>query len=449
MAEHKPVASVPQHLLSAYHEAMLQGPSSYEMRRQSERLDARALAAHQLARLNRLLTEILPGNRFYAEKLSSLKLPLESLEQIAELPYTFKDELASPSRSGELANNLTYPIEQYVRLHHTSGTHGRPMFVLDTADDWQWWIDLWQFVLDAAQLGPGDRVMLAFSFGPFIGFWSANDAAVARGCLVIPGGGMNTLARLALLRTARATAVFCTPSYALHMAEVGSDHQTPVGSLGVRRIVVAGEPGGSIPSVRQRIEAAWNAQVIDHGGASEVGPWGYGDVEGRGLYVAETEFLAEFLSVETGDPAGKGELSELILTTLGRTGSPVLRYRTGDLVRPTWTAAGENLFVRLDGGVLGRVDDMLVIRGVNVFPSSVDQILRTFPEIVEYRVFIRKHQAMDVLAVEIEDRLNDPARVARELKLRLGLKVEVVSVPLASLPRFEGKGKRFIDQRST
>lgn len=448
MGEHKRGAAVPQRLLPAYHGGMLHlPPTSPAQRRQWERLDARALAAHQLERLNRLLMEILPNNRFYADKLADWNLPLHSLEQLAELPYTFKEELASPSRPGELANNLTYPMESYVRLHHTSGTHGRPMVVLDTATDWQWWIDLWQFVLDAAEIGPSDRVMFAFSFGPFIGFWSATDAAVARGCLVVPGGGMNTLARLELLRTTHATAVFCTPSYALHMAEVGADHQTPVETLGVRRIVVAGEPGGSIPAVRQRIESAWNAQVIDHGGASEVGPWGYGDGAGRGLYVVETEFLAEFLSVETGNPAGEGELSELVLTTLGRAGSPVIRYRTGDLVRPTWTAEGENRFVRLEGGVLGRVDDMLVIRGVNVFPSSVDQILRSFPEVVEYRVLIRKHQAMDTLAVEIEDRLNDPARVARELKLRLGLKVEVVTVPLASLPRFEGKGKRFVDER--
>jgi phenylacetate-CoA ligase len=163
--------------------------------------------------------------------------------------------------------------------------------------------------------------------------------------------------------------------------------------------------------------------------------------------VIESEFLAEFLSVETGRPAADGELSELVLTTLGRTGAPVIRYRSGDLVRPTWRAPGDNRFVLLAGGVLGRADDMLIIRGVNIFPSSVEQIIHGFPEIVEYRLTAHKQGAMDALTVEIEDRLGAPERVAEELHLRLGLRVAVKVVPLGSLPRFEGKGKRFIDAR--
>jgi phenylacetate-CoA ligase len=151
--------------------------------------------------------------------------------------------------------------------------------------------------------------------------------------------------------------------------------------------------------------------------------------------------------VETGKAAGEGELSELVLTTLGRVGCPVLRYRTGDLVRPTWNAEGPNRFVLLKGGVLGRADDMLVIRGVNIFPSSVEQILRSFPEVVEYRLIANKDGHMDALRVEVEDRLDDPQRVARELRLRLSLRVDVQCVPIGSLPRFEGKGRRFVDNR--
>jgi phenylacetate-CoA ligase len=188
--------------------------------------------------------------------------------------------------------------------------------------------------------------------------------------------------------------------------------------------------------------------VIDHSGATEVGPWGYGSRDGEGLYLVESEFIAEFLSVESGQPGGEQELSELILTTLGRHGNPVIRYRTGDLVRPTWNRPGANRFVFFEGGVLGRVDDMMVIRGVNVFPGSVDQILRSFPEVVEYRITVYKNGEMDAMRVELEDRLNHPARVEKELKLRLGLKVDVECVPLGALPRFEGKGKRFVDLRS-
>ncbi|MCG8583582.1 MAG: phenylacetate--CoA ligase family protein, partial [Pirellulales bacterium] len=342
---------------------------------------------------------------------------------------------------------LTFPVADYVRLHQTSGTKGRPLVVLDTAEDWHWWIECWQHVLDAAHVSADDTVMMAFSFGPFIGFWSAYDAVAARGALVVPGGGMNTLQRLELMRTSGATAVFCTPSYALHVAEVADDRQINLAALDVGHIVVAGEPGGSIRSTRGRIEDAWQARVVDHAGASEIGPWGFGDADARGLQVLESEFIAEFLSVETGKPASEGELAELVITSLGRTGSPVIRYRTGDLVRPYREHDLACRFVLLEGGVLGRADDMLIIRGVNIFPSSVEQIVRSFPEIVEFRLTATRLAEMDQLLVEIEDRLHEPTRVAEELRLRLGLNVEVRAVDLGSLPRFEAKGRRFVDRR--
>ncbi len=414
-------------------------------RRRQQQMPRAGLAQHQLFRLQRLLTEVVPHNRFYAEKLGLVDTNLTSLEDLARLPYTFKDELVTAPTAGEFAANLTYPLERYIRYHHTSGTRGRPLPVLDTAEDWQWWIELWQFVLDEAEVGPEDRALLAFSFGPFIGFWSAHDATVARGTMVIPTGGMNTLARVELARRMRATVLFCTPSYALRLAEIALENRIDPASQGVRRIIVAGEPGGSVPALRRRIESLWNARLIDHAGASEVGPWGVGDRAGRGLYVIETEFIAEFRSLATGGAAEEGEISELVITSLGRSGSPVIRYRTGDVVRPRTTDSG---FVLLDGGVLGRADDMLIVRGVNIFPSSVEQILRAFPEVVEYRVTALRQGSLDGLLVEVEDRLSDPERISRELQLRLGLKIEVRSAPLGSLPRFEGKGKRFHDQRA-
>ncbi|MCA9271309.1 MAG: AMP-binding protein [Planctomycetales bacterium] len=415
-------------------------------RRGLERLDRPALAELQLARLNALLAEILPHNQFYAAKFGQVKLPLKSLSDLASLPLTTKAELAADG-AHDMAANRTWPVEQYVRFHRTSGTRGRPLAVLDTAADWQWWIDGWQFVLDAAEVGADDRALMAFSFGPFIGFWSAHDALAARGAMVIPAGGMNSVARLELARTSEATVMLCTPTYALHLAEVAHDNQIDVGRLGVRRIIVAGEPGGSVPAIRRRLETTWNAQVVDHSGATEIGPWGYSDPERRGLLVNESAFVAEFLAVESDQPAAEGELSELVLTTLGRAGAPVIRYRTGDLVRPTWKADGDCRFVLLDGGVLGRADDMMIIRGVNVFPSGVEQILRSFPEVVEYRLTACKRGQMDALQVEVEDRLEEPGRIAKELQLKLGLHVDVALAPLGSLPRFEGKGKRFVDQR--
>ena len=418
------------------------------IRRREEQLEPQELARHQLARLNELLTLVVPHNRFYAEKLSQVELPLRSLDDLRHLPYTLKEELVSAPFAGEFAANLTYPLERYVRYHHTSGTRGRPLAVLDTPEDWQWWIETWQFVLDAAEVGAEDRVFLAFSFGPFIGFWSAHDAAAARGAMVIPGGGMNTLSRIDLIRRTRATVLCCTPSYALRLAEVAADNQIDPASLHVRRIIAAGEPGASVPSLRRHIEATWNARLIDHAGATEIGPWGYGDKEGIGLHVIETEFIPEFLSLKSGEPAADGEMAELVLTSLGRPGSPVIRYRTGDVVQPRHGEHAGNRFVLLDGGVLGRTDDMLIVRGVNIFPSSVEQILRAFPEIVEFRVTATRQGTKDMLTIEVEDRLSQPERIARELQLRLGLKVDVQCVGLGSLPRFEGKGKRFIDQRA-
>src|SRR5262249_30653498 len=204
-------------VILCYHEPMLR--TTHHDRRQWEQLPRAELARHQLARLQQLIAQVVPHNRFYAEKFArALTLPLESIEQFQQLPFTFKDELVTVSQGSEFPANLTYPLAQYIRYHHTSGTRGRPMPVLDTAADWQWWIDCWQFVLDAAEIGAEDRALLAFSFGPFIGFWSAHDAFVARGGMVIPSGGMHTLARVELIRRTRAPAPFCTPSYALRLA---------------------------------------------------------------------------------------------------------------------------------------------------------------------------------------------------------------------------------------
>lgn len=405
-------------------------------------------------RLRSLLREILPANGFYAAKLAHAALEIESLDELAAWPFTFKEELVEAASLAGHPANLTWPPDRYVRFHHTSGTHGRPLPVFDSADDWEWWMDCWRVILDRGGVRPGDRVLVASSFGPYAGFWSAFDAALARGAMAIPTGGQSSVARLELARSLAATVLVATPSYALHLAEVAQAQKIDTAVLPVRLVIVAGEPGGSRPAVRARIAEAWGAEVLDHAGATEVGPWGVGDIDGRGLHVIEPCFHPEFLSVETGRAAGPGELAELVLTTLGRAGAPVIRYRTGDLVRPRWptsddVAAGGSPWVMLEGGILGRADDMLVVRGVNVFPGAIDDIVRSFPEVVEYRLTVANEESLDMLSLEIEDHLNDPERVARELQLRLGLRVDVATVPLGSLPRFEGKGRRVVDRRSS
>lgn len=417
------------------------GLADRSARDEVQTLSREALECLQLEKLNQLLATILPTNRFYQEKLGACS-GLTALSQLQDLPFTTKAELLAED---SFANNLTWEKEHYVRFHRTSGTKGNPMAVLDTAEDWQWWMQVWQYVLDAADVTAEDRAFLAFSFGPFIGFWSAHDALIARGVMSIPGGGLSTRSRLDLISSSQPTILFCTPTYALRMAEVAVEHGIDLTNSSVKRIVVAGEPGGSIPSIRNRIESAWGARLIDHAGASEIGPWGFADQKRTGLHICESEFIAEIINAETNEPVAPGEPGELVLTCLGRVGSPLIRYRTGDRVIPTQVDSSN--FVLLQGGVLGRADDMVVIRGVNVFPSALEEILRSFDDVVEYRITAFQDGEMDGLSVEVEDRLDNPQRIKDAIEVGLGLRVQVILAETNSLPRFEAKGRRFIDNR--
>jgi phenylacetate-CoA ligase len=417
------------------------------VRHQLCRLDRASLVARQFSQLARLWAAILPVNGMYGAKLASAQCP-RSPAELAELPLTTKDELLPSPGHGPWPANLTWPIERYVRFHQTSGTRGSPLAVLDTAEDWQWWIGCWSYVYDAMGLEPADRVLLAFSFGPFVGFWAAFDAALARGAMAIPAGGMSTRARLDLARRTRATVLCATPSYALHLAETARDEGFDVGRLSLRALLLAGEPGGSVPAVRARLESAFHAAVFDHAGASEIGPWGLPDPNGEGLFVNEAEFIAEFLVPHADRPAADGELAELVLTNLGRAGSPLLRYRTGDLVRPVRNHSRATRFAFLDGGIVGRADEMLVVRGVNLFPGGLEQILRGIEGVAEYRATVYKKGELDEFRVEIEAPEGVRSQAAGELEVRLGLRVEVACVPRGTLPRFEGKGKRIVDQRA-
>lgn len=413
-------------------------------RDQLRQMPAEALRDYQLDRLNRLLTQARDEQSFYRERLSEVQLPLTNLDQLRSIPLLEKSDLLP----GLPATICGLPRTSYVRAHQTSGTTGNPILMLDTAEDWQWWLSSWQYVLDAAAVTPGDTAFMAFSYGPFIGFWSAHEAMVKRGALVVPGGGMTSLARLHAIKACDATVICCTPTYALHLATIGKQAGLDLPRLPVSRIIVAGESGGSIPEVRARIEAAWDAKVVDHCGATEVGPWGVGDEAGTGIHVIESEFIAERLVFDADSPLGReameGELAELVLTGLGRHGAPAIRYRTGDLVRGEVSQNPNNRFLFLRGGVIGRADDMVVIRGVNVFPSSVESIVRRVAGDAEYRVNRSRHQEMDQLRIEIEGDVATAANLHDAFREQLGLRIEVSSVDSGTLPRFEGKARRWV-----
>lgn len=408
----------------------------------------------QLQKFNRIC-ESLVDHPFHGTTLSKISFPLNTLDELQQFPLLTKADLlgASDSGSGSGSSNLfARDRREYVRFHQTSGSRGYPMPVLDTHADWRWWIECWHYVLDAADVTESDVAMMAFSFGPFIGFWSANDALIDRGTLVVPGGGLSTIARLRLMIDQGCTVLCCTPTYALHLASVAKNHGLDLKTGCVSRIIVAGEPGGSVPSVRQAIESQWGARVIDHAGASELGAWGFASEDDSGLHVIESEFIVETLVFQDDGSyvrAQPGQRSELVMTNLGREGGPVIRYRTGDMVEPFWEHGQPCQFVHLLGGVIGRSDDMLVIRGVNVFPSSIEAIVREFAPVAEFRMTATRHDSMDQLHLEIESDENqiDTAQLEERFRERLALRVPVSRVRPGSLPRSEAKSKRWVDQR--
>ncbi len=409
-----------------------------------------AIARYQQERLRAGLRLVLGSNRFYQRKLAGLHpRDLPRTDGHLLLPFTTKQELVEDQAARPpYGDNLTNPLRDYVRLHQTSGTTGRPLTVLDTTESWDWWADCWTTIYHAAGVSNEDIVYLAFSFGPFIGFWSAYEGAKRIGALVVPGGGQTSTQRLRAILETNTTVLVCTPTYALHLAEVAQSEGIDLASSAVRVTIHAGEPGASILSTRQRIEEAWGARTYDHIGMTEMGAFAFTCLYQENVHVNEAEFIAEVLDPVTDKPVPEGATGELVLTNLGRWGWPALRYRTRDLVvrGPTHCPCGRTLLT-LPGGVLGRVDDMLVIRGVNIYPSSIEAVLRRFPQIDEFRIVVRRVGALDEIEVEVECPEELVPEVEAALRQALNLRVPVRAVQQGTLPRFELKARRLVDQR--
>lgn len=416
-----------------------------------------AIRERQLNRVNELLLFVTEHNIFYREKLAGVRLPLVLLEELSTLPFTMKKELVQDQQDhAPYGHNHTFNEPEYIRYHQTSGTTGRPLKVLDTLQSWDWWANCWQQVFRSAGVDKEDRVFLAFSFGPFIGFWAAYEGAKKLGAMVIPGGGQTSVERLQSIINNRATVLVCTPSYALHLGEVAKEHGIDLHKTAIRATVHAGEPGASVPAVRNRIEETWGARCFDHAGMTEMGAYGYSCSAQSGLHVNEMEFVAEVVSPETLEPVSVGEKGELVLTNLGRPGYPLIRYRTHDLVlKSNEPCACGNPHLLLPGGILGRSDDMVVIRGVNIFPPSIEAIIREFPEVQEFRIVLSTLGGMDQVGVEIE--LDESVRpeagkvivgtLGIRLRERIGLRISVETKGVHELPRFEMKARRTVDLR--
>lgn len=411
-----------------------------------------ALDQERLHRLREGLEILLQSNAFYARKLQGIDVHAATRDLLAfqsTIPVTTKEELSTDhAENPPFGSNLTYPIDAYSRLHQTSGSSGSPMRWPDTSEDWQWMLESWKQVYLAAGVVTSDRAFFGFSFGPFLGFWTAYEAATQLGILCAPGGGMTSLARLNAMRSIQATVLLCTPTYAIHLASVADQHAVDLREIPIRRIIVAGEPGGSVPATRQRIETLWNgATVIDHHGMTEIGPVSYSRPDQPSiLRVYEKHYIAEILDPETLSPVPPASEGELVLTTLGRWGAPLIRYRTGDIVKSTPESDWARDDLGLDGGVIARADDMVTIRGVNVYPRAIEAIVRAHEAIDEYRVVIDSRNTLPEIKIEVEV-LNQNATAAgalqSDLANRLNLRIPVVAVDAGSLPRFEMKAKRW------
>ncbi len=412
----------------------------------------------QSRKLRRLIEEVGIRNPFWKKRFEDrgiLASSISSIDDLEQIGFLTKHEIVADATQHSLyGSNLTYPLSEYSRFHQTSGTTGRPLVWMDTRQSWSWFMECWKLIYHAAGVTSEDRFCFPFSFGPFIGFWAGFEGATQFGNLVIPAGGLTTTARLRLILDHQVSVVCCTPTYALRMAEVAITEGIDIASSHVRLVIVAGEPGGSVPSIRARIEQAWQARVIDHWGMTEIGSLGVEAADDPGnVTILETQCIPEIIHPATLQPVSQGEVGELVITNLGRWGNPLLRYRTGDLVKGTYSQGPSGCnFLRLEGGVLGRVDDMVTIRGNNVYPSSVEAVLREFPDVIEYRMTVEPQRGMKQMRIELEFSAEiDESRkkgltknLFATIKDRLNFQPELEVVEAHSLPRFEMKGRRLV-----
>src|SRR5436189_4152655 len=391
-------------------------------------------------RFDEMRTILAGQNQFYAGRLGE-RVPFE------ELPFTTKQQLVDDqTKNPPFGTNLTFPLENYVRIHQTSGTEGKPVLWLDTQESWDWWLRCWGEVYKGAGVRPGDRVYVAFSFGPFIGFWAAFEGAQRMSVTVIPGGGQSSEQRLHALFERQATVLVCTPTYALRLAEVAHQQCLDLARGPIRITVHAGEPGAGIPETRRRIQEAFGAKTFDHVGMTEMGAYGFECEAQAGLHINEDEFIAEIIDPKTLAPVENGNKGELVLTNLGRVGMPLIRYRTGDLgVISREPCACGRPWVRLIGGILGRADDMITIRGINIFPSAIENIVRRHPEIVEFAIEVHREREMRELRLKVEvDGVADGIveRLGEDIHNDLRVRATIERVEIGSLPRFELKARR-------
>ncbi len=420
------------------------------------------LRALQERRLREQVEHAYRNSPFYREKLQAASVEpaqVKTLEDLQRLPFTTKDELKQDQAEHPLWGTLpAVPVEACLRVHMTSATTGRPLAFLDTKDDWHGFYHSYARSLYAFGVRPTDMVMAAFSYGPWIGYWSGFYAAQDLGCLVYPAGGFSTDQRIDALRTYPITVLGCTPSYALYLAEQAARKGIDLAAETRIRITWhTGEPGASIPATKARIEAAFGARAFDLPGLTEIAAWGFECDARAGLTHVHEDYCYPEVLDEHDQPVRPGERGELVFTSLYRKAMPLLRYRTRDIVQLTDRVCpcGRTL-VAFEGGVLARLDDMKKVRGIIVYPRRIEEIVRIHQGVDEFQIVFRRVEGLDDIlvrvdpapALSLDERGRMALSVAETLRIGLGIRVSVETTEPGSLPRWDHKARRVQDERT-
>jgi len=431
----------------------------------TETMPREQLRALQLAKLKRHCEWAAARSPFHRRKFEQAGFSpdqLRSLDDLRRIPVMTRAEWMDCQAENPLFGDLiTTGRENAIRYHLTSGTSGRqPLRVLDGMKDWEWIAEMWCYGFWGFGVRPKDTVFFAFSYGSFIGFWGAPYCCEKLGALVIPSGNMSTENRVRQILEMDATTVCATPTYALRMAQVAREMGFDLPGSKVDKLIVSGEPAGSIPAVKRMLEEQWGAKCGDTAGMTEIGTIMVfeGADQPGGVTIIEDNFIEEVVDPDTLEPKDYGEEGERVVTSFGRGFIPLIRYRTGDLVKkvPHTVSASGRTWDIYEGGILGRSDDMKAIRGTNVYPRAIEAIVREYPQIDEFQIRLwRKDDVQDEITVRIElkpDHEEDAYKVMHALGEDLqrnheGLRFNVAVMDHGTLPRFELKAKRLVDER--
>ena len=387
---------------------------------------------------------------------------IKSMQDIARVPKVEKAMMRDiqnkePYPYGDM---LCVPLEQVTAYRQTSGTTGQPVYQPDTWQDWEWWAEAWATILYAQGYRSSDRVFLPFGYNVFVAFWAAHYGAEKLGCEVVPGGVLNTEARLLKMREVRATAFMATPTYVLNMAETARKKLNidPVRDLHIQRITCAGEPGANIPATKKRMQEAWGAKVFDHIGATEIGAWSFECAEQPGgLHVNDSLFLVEIEDLQSGEIIQEpNRPGKMVITALDRYAQPCIRFDSKDIIQ--WhdqKCSCGRTYRLIKDGVLGRTDDITKVKGVLLAPTAIEEVVRGIPELSnEYEVVVTKRADVDDICLKVElhpeaesKRTDVQARLEEDLRLKTNLRYNITFHPYESLPRYELKAKRFKDLR--